>query len=307
MNWAPQLPAVAHKTGAKVLHAWGIDAAAVCASRQLDLPLVLTLLNPDATRDAAKWLRSFPTDATVVAGSQVIQSRLVSAGVAPERVVVIRGPADFGAVNRARRENIRASVVGDAHPVLLLAGPPSKSGGQFYGIWVAAVLKQVFPNLRLIMPYDSHEGRRLQRFALSTQIPNLLTVPDARLTWPQLAACADVFVVPSVDEVCIEPILTAMAAGVVVVGIAIRSVTELITDERFGLLCKPGQRRPLAGRILTALEDEELRRKVTEQAKRHVYEISSIRTFTDNYTRLYENVQAGKAPGDGVRDTAMVA
>lgn len=307
MHWAPQLPMVARRTGTGIAHAWGIEAAAVCSARLPDLPLVMTLLEPDATRNAAKWLRSFPTDATVIAGSQVIRSRLVAAGVAPERVAVIRGPVDFGAINRARREGIRHSAVGDASPVLLLSGPPSQGGGQYYGIWIAAVVKQVYANLRVIMPYDSREGRRLQRLARNTRIPNLLTVPDPRLTWSQLVTCADVFVVPAVDEVCTEPIAAAMAAGVVVVGSAVRSVAELISSGRSGLLCKAGESRAMASLILKVIEEEGLRRRLTEAARGQIYEISGIRAFVDNYARLYENVLAGKAPGDGVRDTAMVA
>jgi glycosyltransferase involved in cell wall biosynthesis len=306
MNWAPQLARVARRTEARILHAWGLEAAAACSARLPDVPLVMTLLDPDATRDAAKWLRSFPTDATVVAGTQVVRSRLVTAGVAMERIVVIRGPVDFGDINQARRQDVRQDVVGDARPVLLLSGPPSRGGGQFQGVWAAAVLRQVYRDLRVVMPYDSPEARRLHRFALSTRIPNLLAIPDARLTWPQLLDCADVFVVPAADEVCTEPISTAMAAGVVVVGTAVRSVAELIGHQHNGLLCKPGQPRLLAGRIITALEDQDLRRRITEVARGQAYEVSSVRAFVDNYARLHENVLAGKAPGDGVRDMATI-
>lgn len=304
LNWAPHLSVAARRTGARIAHAWGVEAASACSARLPDLPLVLTLLHPHAARDAARWLRSFPTDATVVVGSRAARARLVGAGVAPERAVVIRGSVDFAAINQARRQDIRQSVVGDANPVLLLAGPPSQGGGQYYGIWAAAVLKQVYRDLRVVMPYDSREGRRLKRFALSTRIPNLLTIPDARLTWPQLVTCADVFVVSAVDEVCTEPIAMAMAAGVVVVGSALRSVAELITSGRNGLLCKPGEPRRLASRILAAIEDEDSRRSLTDAARSHAYEIASIQQFADNYCRLYDNVLSGRTPADGVQDTA---
>ncbi len=306
MNWTPQLAPVVRRTESRILHAWGLEAAAACSARLPGMPLVMTLLNPDATHDAAKWLRSFPTDATVVAGTQVVRSRLVTAGVARERIVVIRGPVDFGDINQARRQNVRREVVGDARPVLLLSGPPSRGGGQFDGIWAAAVLRQVYRDLRVVMPYDSPEADRLHRFALSTRIPDLLAIPDPRLTWPQLLACADVFVVPAADEVCTEPISTAMAAGVVVVGTAVRSVAELIGHQHNGLLCKPGRPRLLAGRIITALEDQDLRRRVTEVARGQAYEVSSVRAFVANYARLHQNVLTGQDPGDGVGDTATL-
>ncbi len=306
-SWAPQLPGATQQTKTRLLHTWGIQAARACSSQLPDLPLALTLLDPQAARNAARWLRSFPTDAPVVVASQSMRARLLTAGLIPERIVVIRGPADFTAINKAQRLIPRGSVSGDAKPVLLMPGPPSESGGQFYGIWAAAVLKQVHRDLRVVMPYDSRESRRLHRFAESTRIPGLVTVPDSRLTWPELLACADVFVVPAVDDICTEPIAMAMAVGAVVVGSAVPSVSELITSGRNGLLCKAGDARTLAGLVLQAIEDDDLRRRLTDTAKADAYEVASLRAFRDNYARLYDNILSGRAPGDGIRDTAMVA
>ncbi|MCG8405235.1 MAG: glycosyltransferase family 4 protein [Phycisphaerales bacterium] len=307
MNWVPSLQDVVSDSGTNIVHAWGIEAAAACSTRLPGIPLVMTLLDPDVARDAANWVRSFPTSATVVAGSQVIRSRLVTAGVAPEQVVVIRGPADFGAINRARENDIRREIVGDAGPVLLTGGPASRGGGQYYGLWAAAILKQVFPDLTVIVPYDSPERRRLLRFVRQIEMPSLITPTDSRLTWPEMAVCADVFVMPAVDEVCIEPLATAMAAGLVVVGTAVRSIAEVIADRNNGLLCKNSGARLVAGRILNALEDESLRRQVTEIARGQAFEVFGIRAFVDNYAQVYDNLLTGKTPGEKVKDTAMVA
>lgn len=307
MNWVPSLPRAVHDAGARVVHAWGVEAAAACSARLSTFPLVMTVLEPDSARNVANWVRSFPTDATVAAGSQVIRSRLVTAGIAPDRVVVVRGPADFGAINRARQNDIREKVVGKTGPVLLTGGPASRTGGQFFGMWAAAILKQIYPDLTVIVPYDSVERQRLSRFVRQIKIPSLLTLPDSRLTWPELAACADVFVMPAAGEVSIEPLGTAMAAGLVVVGTAVRSIAEVIADRSNGLLCKAADARLVASRVLTALEDEPLRRQVTEAARGQAFEVFGIRAFVDNYQRIYENILSGKAPGEDVTDTAMVA
>jgi len=307
-NWAPDLALQARRCGARVVHAWGIEAAAACSARLLDLPLVLTLIDPEATRTVARWVRSFPTDATVVAGSQIIRTRLLQAGVAPRRVVVIRGPTDFGAINKARRADLRNDLVGEAKPVLLLSGPPSRSGGQFYGLWAAAIIRQIHRGLRVIMPYVSHERDRLIAFVNEIRMgDDFLVLPDSRLTWLQLATCADAFVLPAIDEVCTEPLSAAMAAGLPIVGTAVRSTAEILAHNHNSLLCKPREPRLLASRILTALEDEPLRRRITETARGQAYEVFGARAFADNYARVYENVLAGNPPGDAVTDTAMVA
>lgn len=307
VTWAPRLAEAARRAEARIVHAWGIRAAAACSAQLIDLPLVTTLLDPQAARNAARWLRAFPTDAVVVAGCQVARTRLVAAGIAVERAVVIREPVDFAAVNRARSKDLRRSVVGDARPVLLLAGPPSERGGQYSGLWAAAVLKQIHKDLRVIMPYDSREARRLGRLVDGMRIPALLTVPDSRLTWAELVTCADVFVLPALGDVSTGSMAVAMAAGLPVVASAVRSVAELIAHGKNGLLCKPGDSKALAGRILTAIEDAELVRKLTDVARAQVFETCSLRAYVDNYARLYQNVLAGRAPGEDICDTAMVA
>lgn len=305
--WSPMLPSVAAKCRAELLHCWGVEAAASCSTRLPELPLVLTLLNPDDGRDAAAWLRSFPTDATVVTGTQTAAARLIGAGVKRERVAVIRGGVDFGAINQARDAGIRGQVVGDADPVLLVGGPPSESGGQYYGVWAAAVMLQVFPKLRIVMPYASRESLRLERFGEAVKMSGMIVVPDPSLTWPQLVACADVFLAPAVDEIATEPLAIAMAAGLPIVAAAVRSVAELIADGQNGLLYRPDQPRKIAQRVLKAIGDVELRRKLGGTAKAQAFEVFGLRAFRDNYARLYENVLAGRYPADGVPDSMQAA
>lgn len=307
MSDAPTLPRIAQAAGANLVHAWGLDAAIAAGTRLRHLPLLVTLLRPESARELANWLRSMPGHATVAAGSQVIRSRLMAAGIPAERIVVIRGPADFSAVNKARQVDIRREVVGDARPVVLMDGPPSRGGGQYFGIWAAAVLSRIFAGLRVLMPYESSESRRLQRFVRQIRMSEWLVIPDPSLTWPQLVTCADVFCCPAIDEICTEPLASAMAAGIPVVGSAVRSIAEIIADRHNGLLCKPQEPRALASKLLMGIEDMDTIRRVTEVARGQAYEVFGVRAFADNYARLYENLIARRSAAEGVSDTAMVA
>lgn len=307
LKWAPGLRTSVDNAALAILHAWGVEAAGVCASQLPDLPLVLTLLRPEVLPHAARWIRSFPTDATVIVDSQTARAALIASGIVPERVVVIRFPADFAAINQARSQDLRRDVVGDASPVLLMPGPPSRAGGQYFGLWAAAIVKQIHRRLRVLMPYDSPESRRLGRFVRQIGMPDLLAVPNARLTYPQLAACADLFLVPAAEETCVDPIAVALAAGLPVVGAAVRSVAELIADHQTGLLCKPRQPRRLAARILTAIEDHGLRRRLADAARAHAYESLSPHAFIENHERLYDNILRGRLPADGIRDPLIAA
>ncbi|MEK6642820.1 MAG: glycosyltransferase [Planctomycetota bacterium] len=307
MNWAPNLGRMASECNPGLVHAWGIDAARAAGARLKGVPMVLSILDPSQTREAAKWVRALAVGTTVVAGSQIIRSRLVTAGLPSEQVVVIRAGVDFSAINNARRLNERKELVGDGSPVVLMHGPASVGGGQYFGVWAAGIVAQIHHGLRIVLPYESAESRRVQRFASSIKMGDATMVPDRSWTWPRLLACADVFCAPAIEEISSEPLACAMASGVVVVGSAVRSIAEIIADKHNGLLCKSGDPRILAGRILTAIEDVELRRRVTDTARGQAYEVFSVRAFAENYQRLYENVLASRAPGEGIGDTAMVA
>ena len=307
LNWAPQLSQWARKKDGAVYHAWGLEAARVCKARGVSATVVLTLLDPGQADDAARWLRSGPANVAVIAGSQVIRGRLLSRGVAADRVVVVRGGVDFGAINAAKQSSHRRALVGEASPVLLLAGPPSRGGGQFYGLWAVAIVAQIHRGLRVIMPYPSAEADRLTGFLDQIRMPQLLIRPPNGMRWAELMSAADAFVMPAIEDVCIEPIGWAMASGVAIVASAVRSITELIADKHNGFLCKAGQPRVLASRILTALEDAELRRRVTEVARGQAYEVFGVRSFVDHCERVYSNVLAGRPVSEGVADNAVVA
>ncbi len=303
--YSSALGRIARKVNATIIHAWSVGAAAVCSAMFRDEPLLLTLLDPQATGDTARWVRSFPSAATIVAGSQLISNRLVTAGLPSERVVVIRDAADFGALNKARRDGTRERVVGDRKPVVLIGGPPTRTGGQEQAVWAAGIIHFLHSNLCVLMPYDTRESRRIVRWVRSMGLSDLLIVPDPRLTWPELVACADVFLQPATDEVCTEPISVAMAAGIPIVASARRSIAELIADRHNGLLVKNSEPKLVAARLLTAIEDKDLVRTVTDLARGQAFEVFGVRAFVDNYRRVYANITEGRPAGDGVRDTAM--
>lgn len=307
LGWSPRLAGMAGDDRATVVHAWGVEAARTCIAGLSGLPLVMTLIDPEPARRVARWLGSFPAQAAIAVGSQIVRTRLLAGGVPAEQVVVIRGAVDFGAITRSRDASVRDSLVGSASTAVLLAGPPSRAGGQYDGLWAAAILRHAGLDLRLIMPYASREAARLRRFARAIRMSSMLAVPGPGHTWPQLAAASDVLLIPAVDEVCTEAVGWAMAAGVPIVGCAVRSVAELIADRSNGLLCKPREPRVLARNLLSAIEDVELRTRITETARGQAYEVFGVRRFVDEYLRLYDNLLSGKACGEAIRDAAMVA
>lgn len=307
VNFASALTKLAESCRADVIHAWGIEAATVCMTTLRNRPLLLTLIEPESAEDAAKWIRSFPIGAGVVSDSEFIQTRLITSGLDPRQVIVIRGAVDLGAINRARRDDVRQRIVGNANPVILLPGPPVRGAGQEAAIWAAGIIQFLHRGLRVLMPYASPEADRLTRWVRTMGLDQMLIIPDACLTWHELVTCADVFLQPAEREVCTPPIAAAMAAGLPIVATAIRSIAEMVADRHNGLLVKNAEPKAVAARLLTAIEDQPLVRQITDTARSQAFEVFSPRATADNYRKVYENLAAGQPIGEGICDTARVA
>ena len=308
-EWAafsPGLKALGQIKTVDLIHAWGPRAASLCAAMLPGRKLVATLLDPALADEAGKRLRSASAGA-VIAGSQITRRRLCERGVPLESVVVIRGPVDFAAINQARNEGVREIAAPGQSPIVLMSGPPSRNGDQYTGLWAAAIVAKVLPGLRVMLPYESLERARLQTFMADGGISNMLVLPPEDWPWPKLVACADAFFVTAGSDTGVEPIAWAMAGGVPILGTAVRSVAELLADRSNALLCKPGEPRALAAKLLTLIEDTALRRQISEVARGQAYEVFSTRQFVENHRQVYENVMQGRPAGERVRDTAMVA
>lgn len=290
-----------------LIHAWGAQAVAAARVAAPDKPILLTMLEPAAADRTAKRLRSMDGGVSVVTGTQRSLRLLLEAGVGSDQVTVVRGPADFGAINRARQEGIREQLIGEAGPVVVLHGPAVRGHGHFDGVWACAIVRQIYPDLRVVLPYASAERSRIRRFAVRMTHPDFVVLPDSHLSWAEILSAADVFLVPATSDVCTEPLGTAMASGVVCVGCAVHSVAEVIADRHNGLLSRDASLPNLADRIIKAIEDRALVRQVTDVARSQAFEVFGVRAYVDNYSRVYQNLMDRKPVGDGVTDTAMVA
>lgn len=273
-----------------------------------DAPGVVSMDAPPPDEAARRGVWAAMAEETVlVTGGQEARRGMARCGVRPERIVVVRGPVDFAAINAARRAGARRAFISDKEgPLILTSGPASRGGGQFQVAWAAAILQQIHPHARFITPFDSPERDRARRLLDAAKTGAMWVEAPAEWGWAELVAAADVFVDAADASGPTEPIAWAMAAGAPIVGTAIRSITELIADHHNGLLVRDNAPRGLAAAMLTLLEDVDLRRTLTETARGQAYEVFSARAYADNMARVYENAAERRSPGEGVRDMAMV-
>lgn len=98
---------------------------------------------------------------------------------------------------------------------------------------------------------------------------------------------AVVFVFPSLKEGLPLSVLEAMACGVPVVGSDIPGINEIISDQHNGLLIPPRNSEALATAILKLLDDEDLRRKLGQNARKSIVEKYSWNTIAGKIEKVY--------------------
>jgi len=309
LTCVPALREAARRGRCECVHAW--DAlAAITARTATPLPLVVSLEHPAEADRIGRWYRSLESTQRLVFAcpTEIVRRRLVEHGVPIELTVVVRPGVDFGRINAADAAEVRDALeIGDAGPIVVTDGPPDAEDGQFEVVWAVALLQQIWPNITLLMPGCSRESERLQRFVESFKLPDILRCKEDRFALWTLLRCAEACVIGGRRDRPATMLAWAMAAGVPIVAPAIHSVAELVADRQNGLLCKYGEPRMIAARLMNLLDDLPAGRRFAETARGQAFDVFGKRRFVDQIHRLYDNVLAGRSAGDEIRDAALTA
>jgi glycosyltransferase involved in cell wall biosynthesis len=311
------------------LHAWGTNAGGVARHvRPAGVPIALTVTDPAEIGDVRRWwpLHADPGSdrhGTVLCASEFVRSRMVGLGVPRDATVLVRPGVDGDGLAEARRR-VRRSDLGlpETGPILLTASPPTRAGGQFFAAWAAAILFQVWPDVRLVIPGRSREQDRIRRLIEGIYCPQVFLLVEDRFTPAELLAVSDALLMPAVQDIPTYWSAAAMTAGVPVVpdtacglavagGSTVPSLAEDIADESIGGLCRPGlpRLRPgepgephtLAIRVRQALGAPDRLAQCVAAARRQAQRRFDARTCVEAHLGVYSQLASPLARPADVR------
>lgn len=218
-----------------------------------------------ATADAMHAVFRVPTDKLAV----------IHNGVPVERYQCASDPA----LRRA------LAGPGDAPVVLTVARLDRQKGHMF--LLEAA---QSLPNVRFALAGEGQARAALEDRARALGVEDRVLFLGARDDIPQLLACCDLFVLPSLYEGLPLSILEAMAAGRPVVASAIPGVDEAVVHNETGLLAPPGNAVALARAMDRLLTDAALRQRLVRAARLRVHNEFSAESMVRRVMHLYEEL-----------------
>ena len=175
--------------------------------------------------------------------------------------------------------------------VILCAGNLNKYKGIQYVIRIFSSLKD--SNMALFIvgtgDYLSELKKLSEKLNISNNIIFTGKVPNQEL--PKYYNLADVFVMPTMLlEGLPLVVLEAMACGKPVIAHRIGGIPTVIDNYEDGVLVEPGDLKELEEKILNVLNDNQLSKKLGENARKKIVEKFSLKGMIENTIKVYEEV-----------------
>jgi len=143
-------------------------------------------------------------------------------------------------------------------------------------------------SLRCILVGDGPERSALENLIAELGIEGSVWMAGDRDDIPELLACLDVFVLPSLGEGISNTVLEAMASGLPVVATRVGGNPELVEDGVTGLLVPVGDVTALANALLTLVEDPAQCEQMAHAAVRRVQRDFDWEATVAAYLEVYD-------------------
>ena len=166
----------------------------------------------------------------------------------------------------------------------------SWKGHNFFIDATATVLKK-FSNVRFLIVGDGPQKENLTKIIQEKGLSETIFMLGHREDIPEIMASFNILVHPSfANEGVPQSIVQAMAMGVPVIASDIKSLSEVVTDGKTGLLSPRKDSGKLAKRIILLLKNKELMRKMGNNGRKFVVEKFSMERMISSIENLYKNM-----------------
>jgi glycosyltransferase involved in cell wall biosynthesis len=157
-------------------------------------------------------------------------------------------------------------------------------------IWAVETLRQIRPQLRLVILGDGPERSRLEAFARAVQCEEHVRFLGHRDDAARWLPLLDAFCLASSFEGQSNSLMEAMAAARPVVVTNIPPNCELVTAEETGLLFQPEDAVGLMQQLRRLIDEPELGQRLGSAARERVIAHFGVAAMVDRYAALYREV-----------------
>ncbi len=268
----------------------------VIAARLAGVPVVVHTKHGrnDPTRRSAvfkNWLASYFTDRIVPVSEDAAAVVREIEGVPDRRIHVIRNGIDLDRFPFTHRNGQHTGK----HAVHVARLCISKDQSTL--LQAARQVLDVEPDFRLTLVGDGPDREMLLALHKELGLGERVVFLGERHDVPAILACADLFVLPSVEEGIPLTILEAMATGLPVVATPVGGNPEVVVPNETGLLVPPQSPQRLAEALLTLVREPSRARRMGAAGRKRVEQLFDIRKVVASYEALYESLYTAEVNG----------
>jgi glycosyltransferase involved in cell wall biosynthesis len=266
-----------------------VSVSAALLAEKLKLPLLIK----DSTVNGLGKLKMMPfireyrqwiiENAFFVAISSVIKKELLAQGVSDERIFTISNGVEI-----KECLNKRDKVVPDT---CLFVGnlyqEPAKGFRFLLDAW-SLVVKE-FKNAVLNVVGDGNINH-YKRLVKAKQLENNVVFWGKQSDTERFYLSNEIFVLSSIREGMSNSLIEAMNYELPCVSTTVSGSTDLITNQKSGLLVEPKNARALADAISFLFANKHLQREIGMKAKGRVKQLCDIDVVSKQYNTVYEKL-----------------
>lgn len=164
----------------------------------------------------------------------------------------------------------------------------SKSKGTVDLLHAVPIILEKLPHARFLLVGKTVPS--IIKLSESIGLRNKIIFTGFRTDVPQMLACMDIYVQPSIREALCSAIIQAMAMGKPVVATRVGGIPELVVDGQTGLLCEAGNPENLAQNIIKLANQPELRHQMGIRGQERAVKDFSLDHMIDDIENVYRNV-----------------
>lgn len=290
-----------------ILHAWSPAAADWCRPLSAgNRPVLVDVELGTDLRRMADW--SATPSVGYACPSTTAQQRLLALGIPAPRIVVVRPGLDFATLHNSHRGPVRARLTLDGRDVVVLALPPiTRWAGTLTVAWAALLLEKVQPAVRLMLPPDGRELRRVRRLVEACRHERVVRFAPPDLTLTDLLAATDVAVYLPHGDAPTFSLACAMAAARPIVSTRVPAITELLGHGEDARLCRPNDPEDTVRAMLAMLENTAESGQQAQRARQQAEVLFVESQMIERYARAYVNLVARRPAGAAAADTTTLS
>lgn len=244
-----------------------------------------------------RWVARL-TDCVVCVGEAVRREFLAWGIVPKEKLVTIYSGLEFDSYvpTCAPPEARKRFGVEGAWPVVGCIGRLSEAKSQFYLVEAINLLKDKYPNIKLLVVGEGELRpvleRQIRRFGIRTHVSLL----GERRDIADVLNALDIYAMSSQWEGVGRALSEAMYWGLPVVATPVNGVREIVVHQKTGLLVPPRDPRGLADAIDRLAVDPGLARRLGVNARKKAKELMDSEKMIASVKELYGRLSWSVAP-----------